>query len=239
MNKLALVTGASRGLGRAIAIALAESGFDVAVNFQSRESDAREVAKAIADLGRRSEVFRADVSDEAEVEKLARDVPAAFGQPVSVLVNNAGIARRDDPFAITPAQWQQVIDVNLKSAYLVTQAFLPSMRARRFGRIIFLSSVAASIGGVIGPHYAASKAGMLGLMRYYARHLAAEGITSNAVAPALIETDMTAGIQDLAKLIPVGRIGVATEVSDICVLLANNGYITGQTIHPNGGMYPT
>jgi len=240
MEKLALVTGGSRGLGRAIAIALAHAGFDVAVNFHSREAEARTVAAKIGALGRQTEIFQADVSLEADVARLVQEVPATFSRPVSVLVNNAGIAPRHDPFAITPAQWDEVIDTNLKSAYLVSQAFLPPMRQQRWGRLIFLSSVAASIGGVVGPHYAASKSGMLGLMRYYARHLAAEGITSNAVAPALIETDMTAGDRSkLVNLIPSGRLGVPEEVSDICVLLATNGYINGQTIHPNGGLYPT
>lgn len=223
-----------------MAIALANSRFDVAINFHSREAEARTVAAKIGALGRRVEIFQADVSRESEVERLAKEVPAVFSRPVSVLVNNAGIAPRHDPFAITPSQWDQVMDANLKSAYLVSQAFLPPMRAQRWGRIIFLSSVAASTGGVVGPHYAASKSGMLGLMRYYAHNLAAEGITANAIAPALVETDMTAGASaKLVKLIPVGRLGVPEEVADICVLLATNGYITGQTIHPNGGMYPT
>lgn len=239
MEKLALVTGGSRGLGRAMAIALANAGFDIAVNFHSREADARTVAAKIGALGRQVEIFQADVSQESDVERLAKEVPEVFSRPVSVLVNNAGIAPRHDPFAITPSQWDQVMDANLRSAYLVSQAFLPPMRAQRWGRIIFLSSVAASTGGVVGPHYAASKSGMLGLMRYYARNLAAEGITANAIAPALVETDMTAGAAKLVNLIPVGRLGVPEEVADICVLLATNGYITGQTIHPNGGMYPT
>ncbi|HVT92490.1 MAG TPA: SDR family NAD(P)-dependent oxidoreductase [Bryobacteraceae bacterium] len=240
MERLALVTGASRGLGRAIAIALANAGFDVAVHYHRKEADARTVAAKIGALGRRVEIFQADVSREADVARLAGEVPRSFSQPVSVVVNNAGIALRHDPFAITPAQWDEVIDTNLKSAYLVTQAFLPPMRQQHWGRIVFLSSVAASIGGVVGPHYAASKSGMLGLMRYYARYLAAEGITSNAIAPALIETDMTAHAPDkLASMIPVGRLGTPDEVSDIAVLLATNGYVTGQTIHPNGGLYPT
>ncbi len=137
---------------------------------------------------------------------------------------------------ITESDWDDLIDTNLKSCFLVTQAFLPAMRARKWGRIINLSSVAAQVGGVVGPHYAASKAGMLGLTHYYASYLAAEGITVNAIAPALIETDMVrANLKASPARIPVGRFGAVDEVSDVAVLLATNGYITGQTINVNGG----
>jgi 3-oxoacyl-[acyl-carrier protein] reductase len=129
-----------------------------------------------------------------------------------------------------------LIDVNLKSCFLVTQAFLPAMRTRKWGRIINISSVAAQIGGVVGPHYAASKAGMLGLTHYYARYLAADGITVNAIAPALIETEMTrTNVKASTSNIPMARFGSVEEVSDIALLLATNGYITGQTINANGG----
>ena len=188
-DRVALVTGASRGIGRAIALALAEAGAHVAVNCRTRIDQALQVEAAVADLGRRSVAIQADVSIAADVSRLLADVVSRLG-PIDILVNNAGIARPQALDAITEDDWDDLIDVNLKSCFLVTQAVLPQMRSRQFGRIINLSSVAAQVGGVIGPHYAASKAGMLGMTRYYARHLAREGITVNAIAPALIETEM-------------------------------------------------
>ena len=238
-GRIALVTGASRGIGRAIAIALAEAGADVAVNYRSRAAEADAVCERIGALGRRSVAIAADVSIAADVQRLAGDVRAALG-PIDILVNNAGIARPQKLDEITEADWDEIVDGNLKSCFLVTQAVLPDMRSRGFGRIINLSSVAAQIGGVISPQYAASKAGMLGMTRYYARHLAREGITVNAIAPALIETDMVSSNPNArADLIPVGRFGSVDEVSDVAVMLAGNGYITGQTINVNGGWFPS
>jgi 3-oxoacyl-[acyl-carrier protein] reductase len=238
-SRVALVTGASRGIGEAIALALAEAGAAVAVNYKSRAADADAVRDRIRALGRRSIAIAADVSLAADVQRLVGDVRTGLG-PIDILVNNAGIARAQKLDEITEADWDQIIDGNLKSCFLVTQAVLPDMRSRRFGRIINLSSVAAQIGGVISPQYAASKAGMLGMTRYYARHLAREGITVNAIAPALIETDMvTSNPNARPDLIPVGRFGSVDEVSDVAVMLAGNGYITGQTINVNGGWFPT
>jgi 3-oxoacyl-[acyl-carrier protein] reductase len=238
-SRVALVTGASRGIGEAIALALAEAGAAVAVNYKSRAADADAVRDRIRALGRRSIAIAADVSLAADVQRLVGEVRSGLG-PIDVLVNNAGIARAQKLDEITEADWDQIIDGNLKSCFLVTQAVLPDMRSRRFGRIINLSSVAAQIGGVISPQYAASKAGMLGMTRYYARHLAREGITVNAIAPALIETDMvTSNPNARPDLIPVGRFGSVDEVSDVAVMLAGNGYITGQTINVNGGWFPT
>ena len=238
-SRVALVTGASRGIGEAIALALAEAGAAVAVNYKSRAADADAVRDRIRALGRRSIAVAADVSIAAHVQRLVAEVHAALG-PIDILVNNAGIARPQKLDEITEGDWDEIIDGNLKSCFLVTQAVLPDMRGRRFGRIINLSSVAAQIGGVISPQYAASKAGMLGMTRYYARHLAREGITVNAIAPALIETDMvTSNPNARPDLIPVGRFGSVDEVSDVAVMLAGNGYITGQTINVNGGWFPT
>ncbi|MHB8851486.1 MAG: SDR family oxidoreductase [Acidithiobacillus ferriphilus] len=157
---------------------------------------------------------------------------------VSILVNNAGIARPQALEEITEKDWDEIINVNLRSVFLVTQAVLPRMRAAKWGRIINLSSAAVQLGGIIGPHYTASKAGVLGLTHSYASLLAGEGITVNAVAPALIETDMIAGNpQARPERIPVGRFGTAEEVAEAVVMLASNGYITGQTINVNGGLY--
>lgn len=238
-GRVALVTGASRGIGRAIAIALAEAGANVAVNYRSRTSNAKDVADRIQQLGRTSTVVAADVSVAQDVHRLVDHVTTHLG-PIDILVNNAGIARPQPLDAITEADWDTIVDVNLKSCFLMTQAILPDMRRRQFGRIINLSSVAAQVGGVISPQYAASKAGMLGLTRYYARHLAREGITVNAIAPALVETDMvTSNPNARADLIPVGRFGSVDEVADVAVMLAANGYITGQTINVNGGWFPS
>jgi 3-oxoacyl-[acyl-carrier protein] reductase len=158
--------------------------------------------------------------------------------PIGVLVNNAGIARPELVEHITEQSWEEVLACNLKSQFLVIQAVLPNMRIRQWGRIINLSSVAAQLGGVVGPHYAASKAGILGLTHYYAALLAKEGITVNAIAPALINTEMvTSNPKASQGLIPVGRFGTADEVAEVSVMLARNGYITGQTINVNGGWY--
>jgi 3-oxoacyl-[acyl-carrier protein] reductase len=239
MNELrertALVTGGSRGIGRAIALSLANAGADVVVNFLTHATEAEQVASKILQLGRRCVSIQADVSVASEVERLAAEAQKAMGT-IDVLVNNAGIARQQPLEQITERDWDELIDINLKSCFLVTQACLPAMRARMWGRIINVSSVAAQIGGVVGPHYAASKAGMLGLTYYYARYLAADGITVNAIAPALIETDMTrSNVKASTSNIPMGRFGTVEEVADIALLLATNGYITGQTINANGG----
>ena len=151
---------------------------------------------------------------------------------------HAGITRPQPLTEISEQDWDEVLAVNLKSVFLVTQAVLPGMRAARWGRIINLSSVAAQLGGVVGPHYAASKAGILGLTHSYAHLLAKEGITVNAIAPALIETDMVSGNPNARPdLIPVSRFGSVDEVAQVAVMLAENGYITGQTINVNGGWY--
>jgi 3-oxoacyl-[acyl-carrier protein] reductase len=153
-------------------------------------------------------------------------------------VNNAGIARPQPLEQITEQDWDEVLSVNLKSVFLVTQAVLPSMQAAKWGRIINLSSVAAQTGGVVGPHYAASKAGIHGLTHSYASLLAKEGITVNALAPALIETEMMRdNPRATPALIPVGRFGTADEVADVVLMLATNSYVTGQTINVNGGWY--
>jgi 3-oxoacyl-[acyl-carrier protein] reductase len=234
-GRIALVTGASRGIGRSIALSLATAGADVILNFLTRAAEAQAVEAEILQLGRRCVCVQADVSVASEVERLAGEAEKAMGA-VDVLVNNAGIARQQALDQVTESDWDELIAVNLKSCFLVTQAFVPAMRTRRWGRIINISSVAAQIGGVVGPHYAASKAGMLGLTHYYARYLAADGITVNAIAPALIETEMTrTNVKASTANIPMGRFGSVEEVSDIALLLATNGYITGQTIHANGG----
>ena len=236
-GKVALVTGASRGIGRAIAIALAEAGADVAVNYRSRQAEAEATCAAIRRHGTRTLAVQADVSRSEAVDQMVTTIELELG-PVNILVNNAGIVSAKPLTDITEADWDEMITVNLKSAFLVTQQVLPGMRSRGWGRIIFLASVAAQTGGITGPHYAASKAGVLGLTHSYARHLFKEGITVNALAPALIETDMVSGnLQASPAAIPIGRFGAPEEVAAVAVMLAENGYITGQTINVNGGWY--
>ena len=236
-GKVALVTGASRGIGRAVAVALARAGVDVAVNYRERREEAECVAGEVRDLGRRAIAIQANVARSAEVARMVDAVHSELG-PVEILVNNAGIARAQKLEDIREEDWNDLIAVNLTSAFLVSQAVAPDMRARRWGRIVNISSVAAQVGGVVGPHYAASKAGMIGLTHGYARWLAGEGITANAIAPALVETEMVTGnINARPDLIPVGRFGRVEEVAYVVLMLARNGYITGQTVNVNGGWY--
>jgi 3-oxoacyl-[acyl-carrier protein] reductase len=236
-GKTALVTGSSRGIGRAIAVALAQAGAAVVVNYLRREAEARTVENEIGAVGRRCISVQADVSQAGDVGRLVRAAEERVG-PIDILINNAGIARVQPVEEISERDWDELIGANLKSCFLVTQAVLPGMRARQWGRIVNLSSVAAQVGGVVGPHYAASKAGMQGLTHFYAQRFAKEGITANSIAPALVETEMvTSNLNARPDRIPIGRFGAVAEVADVAVMLATNGYITGQTINVNGGWY--
>jgi 3-oxoacyl-[acyl-carrier protein] reductase len=235
-GKIALVTGASRGIGRAIAMGLARCGVDVAVNYKTQQQEASITLQQVKSMRRRAILMQADVACSSDVTQMMALVEKDLG-PVDILVNNAGIARHQNMEAIQESDWDEVLAVNLKSVFLVTQAVLPGMRRRHWGRIINISSGAAQTGGVVGLHYTASKAGVEGLTRAYASRLVKEGITVNAVAPALIETDMMPDTESLRKLIPLGRMGQADEVAEAVIFLAGNGYMTGQTIHLNGGLY--
>jgi 3-oxoacyl-[acyl-carrier protein] reductase len=238
-NRVALVTGASRGIGRATAKSLAAAGARIAVNYQSSAAKADEVVQEIVAAGGTAVALRADVSDARAAAALVRETEARLG-PIDILVNNAGVIARKPVAEVGPDYWDETIRINLSSAFYVSHAVLPGMRERRWGRIIFVSSIAAQTGGVIGPHYAASKAGLLGLTHSYASLFAGEGVTANAIAPALIDTDMVRGNPGARPdLIPVKRFGTADEVAAVVVLLASNGYITGQTIGVNGGWYMT
>ena len=235
-DKVALVTGASRGIGRAVAVALAKEGAVVGINYLLSEQAARETCRRVEEAGSRAVVVQADVSNADQVDRMVRKVAEELG-PIQILVNNAGIVHRDKLENILEEHWDKVINVNLKSAFLVTQAVLPSMREQRWGRIINMSSVAAQTGGITGPLYVASKAGMWGLTHSYASLLVKEGITANTVCPALIETDMVRELKASPDSIPLGRFGTADEVADVVTMLVRNGYITGQTINVNGGWY--
>lgn len=231
----ALVTGGSRGIGAAIVRSLAKAGAAVAINYRESADEANALAKEIVSAGGRAAAFRADVSEAEVVAQLVQRVQSELG-PVDILVNNAGIAPVRSIDDLTEDDSDRTIKVNLKSVYLCTQAMLPHMRSKKWGRIVNISSGAARTGGAIGPHYNASKAGMEGLTRSYAARLVKEGITVNAVAPTLIETDMLVGGERLVSLIPLGRFGTVEEVAVAAMMLIDNAYMTGQTVAMNGGI---
>lgn len=238
-GRVALVTGASRGIGRATALALAREGARVAVNHRAAPDEAAAVVRAIEALGGDAFAVSADVASPEAVDEMLHDIARELG-PVDVLVCNAGIAKPLPLEAIRLATWDATMAVNLRAPFIVASGVVPGMRERKFGRLVFVSSTAAKVGGIVGPHYAASKAGVEGLAHAYASLLAREGITSNAVAPALIETEMLAGNEKAsAERVPVGRLGTPEEVADVIVSVAKNPFVTGQTIQVNGGIYMT
>lgn len=238
-NRVALVTGGSRGIGAGIAVALATAGADVAVNYREQGAAAQSVCAEIAGLGRKAIAVQADVSRAQEVTRMVSELETSLG-PIDILVNNAAIAQPRPFEEITETEWDEILRVNLKSLFLVTQVVIAGMRTRKWGRIINLSSVAAQTGGAVGAHYAASKAGIIGLTHSCAASFIKDGITVNAIAPALIETDMVASNPNASpRLIPMGHFGKVDDVASIAVMLAGNEYITGQTISVNGGWYMT
>jgi 3-oxoacyl-[acyl-carrier protein] reductase len=232
-GRVALVTGASRGIGRAIALALAERGGAVAVNFRTRAEEAHAVLAQIRSAGGRAIAARADVSVSAQVSEMAARAAGELG-PIDVLVNNAGIAIS----GVSEEDFDLGIAVNLKSAFLCTEAVLPGMRARHWGRIVNISSGAARGPGLLGVVYNASKAGLEGLTRGYASRVAKDGITVNAIAPGPTDTEMGAPLKagGVEARIPVGRMGRAEDVAQATVMVIGNGFITGQTIAVNGGL---
>jgi len=238
-NRVALVTGSSRGIGAGIAVALASAGADVAVNYREQGAAAQSVCAEITAIGRKAIAVQADVSRAQEITGMVSEVETSLG-PIDILVNNAAIAQPRPFEDITETEWDEILRVNLKSVFLVTQAVIAGMRTRKWGRIINLSSVAAQTGGAVGAHYAASKAGIIGLTHSCASSFVKDGITVNAIAPALIETDMVASNPNASpRLIPMGHFGKVDDVASIAVMLAGNEYITGQTISVNGGWYMT
>lgn len=242
-DKVALVTGASRGIGKAIALALAENGAAVAVNYSSSEASAVEVAELIGKNGGKAEIFKARVNVEAEVEEMFSAVEKSLG-PVDILVNNAGITKDNLLMRMKTEEWDSVIDVNLKGAFLCTRRAVKGMMKNRYGKIINISSVVGFAGNAGQFNYSATKAGIIGMTKSAALECASRGIRVNAVAPGFIETDMTASLSDDVKAaymekIPLKSLGKPEDIANAVVYLASplSDYMTGQTLHLNGGMY--
>jgi 3-oxoacyl-[acyl-carrier protein] reductase len=241
-NRVAVVTGSSRGIGRAIAIALAGQGVRVGINYRSQEDAARETLDAVEAAGGQGALLQGDVSRREEAEHVLDEAARIFGS-VTILVNNAGITRDTLLMRLTEDDWDSVLQTNLKSAYLCTKAALRPMLKARWGRIINISSVVGLTGNAGQANYAASKAGLIGLTRSTAREIASRNITVNAVAPGFITTDITSVLSDdlQAKIlegIPAGRFGTPEDVAGVVAFLVSDqaAYITGQVITVDGGM---
>ncbi|HUH79706.1 MAG TPA: SDR family NAD(P)-dependent oxidoreductase [Solirubrobacteraceae bacterium] len=240
---VALVTGASRGIGRAIALRLGEQGHDVAVGYSRRREQAEQVAGELAALGRRSMTVGGDLGDPAAPARIVAEVEGRLGG-VEILVANAGIGSAPTgALEIELANWERTLAVNLTAPFLLAQRAFAGMLERGYGRIVFLSSVAAYTGGLIGAHYAASKAGLHGLAHSLARQGAAHGVTVNVIAPGLVDTDMMpadpAVREQLAASRAVGRLGSVEEVADLVAAVVANAYLSNQSIVIDGGTLPT
>ena len=239
-DRIAIVTGASRGIGRAVALALASEGAKVVVNYASSSNAAEEVVAAITEAGGNAITAQADVSKVEQVDALLNTTLEKFGR-VDVLVNNAGITRDTLLLRMKPEDWQAVIDLNLTGVFLCTRAVSKGMLKQRSGRIINIASVAGQMGNPGQANYSAAKAGVIGFTKTVAKELASRGITVNAVAPGFIATDMTNDLksEEILKYIPLGRYGEPEEVAGMVKFLAADSaaaYITGQVFNVDGGM---
>ena len=242
-DKVALVTGASRGIGKAIALSLASQGAKVAINYSSSDTAALEVCETIRKNGGTVEIFKAQINVEEEVEAMFSSIEEKLGS-VDILVNNAGITKDNLLMRMKTQEWDSVIDVNLKGAFLCTRRALKGMMKARYGKIINISSVVGFSGNAGQFNYSATKAGIVGMTKSAALELASRGIRVNAVAPGFIETDMTASLTDDVKAaymekIPLKSLGKAEDIAQAVIYLASpmSDYMTGQTLHLNGGLY--
>lgn len=238
-GRVALVTGASGGIGGAIAERLAAAGAAVALGYSGGGAAARALGERIEAAGGRAVALGADLRRADAAGELVDAAVAELG-PLDILVANAGLGRVQNLEDVSIHDFDETLAVNLRAPFLLAQRAAPEMARKKFGRILFMSSVAAFTGGIIGPHYAASKAGLHGLTHFLAARLAASGVTVNALAPALItETGMLPGEpEELRERIPVGRLGRPFEVADLALAVLTNGYVTSQVIPVDGGMYP-
>ncbi|MBL8877679.1 MAG: 3-oxoacyl-[acyl-carrier-protein] reductase [Phycisphaerales bacterium] len=242
-NKVSLVTGGSRGIGRSICLALASEGSHVAVNYASHDAQANEVCAMLRDKGVKAFAYRANIANDDENHRMVEQIHKDLG-PVSILVNNAGITRDRTFVKMTYEMWKEVLDVDLTGPAMVTHEVLKDMIDNGWGRVVFMTSIVGQTGNFGQSNYAVAKGGLIALTRTLAREVARKGITVNAVAPGFIETDMTAEVppQVLDKVreaTPVGRLGKPDEIADAVRFLCSPGaaYITGEVINVNGGMY--
>ncbi|WP_346988099.1 3-oxoacyl-[acyl-carrier-protein] reductase [Bacillus velezensis] len=241
-EKTAVVTGASRGIGRAIALDLAKNGCNVVVNYSGNEAKANEVVDEIKSLGRNAIAVKADVSNSEEVQNMMKEAVAAFSS-IDILVNNAGITKDNLLMRMKENEWDDVININLKGVFNCTKAVTRQMMKQCSGRIINVSSIVGVSGNPGQANYVAAKAGVIGLTKSSAKELASRNITVNAIAPGFISTDMTdklsKEVQDeMLKQIPLARFGDPSDISSVVTFLASEGsrYMTGQTLHIDGGM---
>ncbi len=241
-GKVALITGGSRGIGRAVSIKLASLGAKVVVNFTSNEEAASKTINEIAKAGGQAAPYRFDVSDYQEVNSAVKEIFATHGG-LHILVNNAGITKDTLLARMKPEDWARVMAVNLTGVFNCTQSAISGMMKQRWGRIISIGSIIGSIGNAGQANYAATKAGLEGFTKSVAREVASRGITANVIAPGFIETDMTSVLSEemkaaLLKQIPAGRMGTAEDVAEAVCFLASEeaGYITGHVMHVNGGL---
>src|SRR3954449_10712333 len=238
-GRVVLVTGGSGGIGAALCRRLAREGMTVAVHYRDRAETAASIVDDITGAGGRARAFPADLLVPRASDLLVDAVERDLG-PIDALVANHGLAHKATFDEVDAGAWDETLAINLRAPFLLARRVLPGMRDRGFGRILFTSSVAGLTGGIIGPHYAASKSGLHGLTHHLASRVAADGVTVNAIAPALIEdTGMLPGDPgELAKRVPVGRLGRPEEVADLAMAMLANGYLTNQVVLLDGGMHP-
>lgn len=239
-GRVALVTGASRGIGRAVARQLARAGAHVAVGDRSGREPAEQLCRELTAEGHRALAVGADAADPVALESMVRTAEDGLG-PVDIVVSNAGSVRRQSLAELDVETWDRTMHEHVRAAFVLARCTVPGMQERGWGRIILMSSVAAFSGGIVGPHYTTAKAALIGLTHSLGAALAKDGITVNAIAPALIETEALAGLgtpADLARRIPAGRLGEPDEVADLVLALVRNGFINAQTVGIDGGLHP-